>query len=676
MPIGTTQAPRSRIKITRHSRFAAGPSVGADRDWQSMATSSQLMTVKRLTLLLFVIVLSPVELMASTVTASSPSERDVERAIRSAADGDAVIVPAGTAAWTSTLNITKGISLLGSTSTSLAVTYATGASIEVNVNTFTGSQSLHVVSTAGFHPAGSLDVMTSTGLVTVNYAGISGNDFTNCSCSGSGVINSTYKAVGQGSAVDSTIIQDSVNPRAPLISVTSSLGKSYRVSGLTFQQLATTRSTRPLVKLTGNSHSLRFDHCHFALNGYVDNQVTVAGPIYGVFDHNVMEVAGAAGNQQAFRINNGYWTDQIGHAAWAAPTGFGTGNWFFIEDNYIINRSVQTLGKFFPYAGSMDGDIGGSAVVRHNHLYDVFIGTHGTQGLARGGRAYEIYNNDFHTANLKIGTYFGTRSGPLVSHDNTFDGYKLKGIGLAAFRAFTAYRGPWDAPVPSHWDVADTSNGTFTNAANPALTGASTPTNNTGSFNYNPVSGLYDSGKVSSGSRTTLVDTTKSWAANQWQYFTVRRLSDNAYAFIQSNTSNTLTVAAGDSARVNWSSGDQYEIRRMLILLDQPGRGQCDLITGHATGRGYQDVVDAVTGKAGWPNQALEPCYSWNDIYTPTGAHITMYASVGNKGILQPGRDFYSDTPMPGYKPYTYPHPLVSVGAKAASDREKNSTTQ
>ena len=26
----------------------------------------------------------------------------------------------------------------------------------------------------------------------------------------------------------------------------------------------------------------------------------------------------------------------------------------------------------------------------------------------------------------------------------------------------------------------------------------------------------------------------------------------------------------------------------------------------------------------------------------------------------QEGRDYYNNTPMPGYKPYIYPHPLVS----------------
>src|SRR5205085_624519 len=52
----------------------------------------------------------------ATVEAKSAALADVKSAIASARDGDTVIVPAGEASWTSTLLITKGITLQGSTS--------------------------------------------------------------------------------------------------------------------------------------------------------------------------------------------------------------------------------------------------------------------------------------------------------------------------------------------------------------------------------------------------------------------------------------------------------------------------------------------------------------------------------------------------------------------------------
>jgi hypothetical protein len=53
----------------------------------------------------------------AVINAASPSLTDVRRAIASAADGDTVIVPAGRAAWTSRLIITKGITIKGQTTT-------------------------------------------------------------------------------------------------------------------------------------------------------------------------------------------------------------------------------------------------------------------------------------------------------------------------------------------------------------------------------------------------------------------------------------------------------------------------------------------------------------------------------------------------------------------------------
>src|SRR5947207_4900562 len=54
-------------------------------------------------------------MQARIINAASPSLADVRGAIASAADGDTVIVPAGTASWTSALTIKKGITIQGQT---------------------------------------------------------------------------------------------------------------------------------------------------------------------------------------------------------------------------------------------------------------------------------------------------------------------------------------------------------------------------------------------------------------------------------------------------------------------------------------------------------------------------------------------------------------------------------
>src|SRR5215475_2079707 len=50
---------------------------------------------------------------AATITAPSCSQTDVRNAIAAASDGDIVQIPGGTCDWTSTLTITKGITLKG-----------------------------------------------------------------------------------------------------------------------------------------------------------------------------------------------------------------------------------------------------------------------------------------------------------------------------------------------------------------------------------------------------------------------------------------------------------------------------------------------------------------------------------------------------------------------------------
>src|ERR1700704_195759 len=71
-----------------------------------------------------------------------------------------------------------------------------------------------------------------------------------------------------GTAADNTIIQDNNARRRaggyPFITVQSQLGKSYRITGLTFDGgSATTINYNGMIMLAGNSHAVRVDHCNF-----------------------------------------------------------------------------------------------------------------------------------------------------------------------------------------------------------------------------------------------------------------------------------------------------------------------------------------------------------------------------------------------------------------------------
>ena len=86
--------------------------------------------------------------------------------------------------------------------------------------------------------------------------------------------------------------------------------------------------------------------------------------------------------------------------------------------------------------------------------------------------------------------------------------------------------------------------------------------------------------------------------------------------------------------------------------LDQVGRGTCaDQIRG-------DPPKNRRTNAASWPRNASEPLYVWNNDWTRVPNNQGQLIS-SQQAVIQAGRDWV-ETPMPGYTPYTYPHPLTS----------------
>ena len=487
---------------------------------------------------------------ARMINAASPSLADIRRAVASAADGDTITVPAGTAAWTSALTITKGITIQGQT--------------------------------------------------TVN--------------SDTGVCN------------DQTVLVDNL-VRVPggqgFFHCETNAGQSLRITGITFTGRGGLAETayNGAIRVSGNSNQVRLDHLHFT-NLYHTNYIAIYGNVRGVSDHVVENnIPGQLGQQKVF---NGAGSEGYGDAVWSQPAGYGGPDFFFFEDWYADNSG----GAPFSANGGWDANIGGKFVIRHCHLYNIEILCHGTEGgRTRGGRAQEIYNNDYHWSYLT--TMDGVRSGTLVVHDNTYDGIEPQGYGLQTYRMIFGYDGTWKgAHGANPWDYnATEADGGHINGHSPYL---------------------FESGTVSSAVNSpngTMTDSTKSWTSNQWNGYALRRPSDGATWRIAGNTNNTLNILQwGDPCCIQkWNVNNTYEIHKVLQALDQPGAGGSDPISG-------------ANPTPKWLHQVREGCYSWNNIYTPNGHHINWRPA--SPGLLE-GRDYFSATPLPGYTPYTYPHPLT-----------------
>jgi hypothetical protein len=432
-----------------------------------------------------------------------------------------------------------------------------------------------------------------------------------------------------GACNDQTILLDNFPDNYPgghgFFHCTVNTGQSLRITGLTFSAAPGNNVTQynGALRVSGNSTTVRLDHLHFT-NLNQNNALAIYGTIYGVADHIVEDNIPSQKCQS--RIYNG---GTYGDPAFNQPAGYGGPNFFFIEDWYINNTAGPNTAS-----GGFDALNGGKYVVRHCKLFDVEILCHGTEdGRSRGGRAQEIYNNEYHWSySTKMD---GIRSGTLITHDNTYVGVKPTGYGLQTYRTFHAYGGVFNgADGQNAWDYNATESDGVTHI--------------NGHAPY-----LFDSGTITSASGNdpcTVNDTSKSWSANQWASYELRRSSDGATAYIQSNTGTSLTVRQWSSSDAHWGSGQAYQIRRVLMALDQPGLGAGDLLSG-----------DNPTPR--WLNQVREGCWSWNNIYTPDGSHINFSQgfNAGNGSGLVQGLDYFNNTPMPGYTPYVYPHPLTQT---------------
>lgn len=377
-----------------------------------------------------------------------------------------------------------------------------------------------------------------------------------------------------------------------------------------------------------------------------------------------------------------------GDPAWANPVDWGSGNFVFMEDNYLSHSNDYSV---------HDGWNGGRSVIRHNVIKGARIVNHGTEssGRLRSMRAMEIYGNLFdNTSNKGLTYYIDIRGGPALIYDNTIIGRDLIDVVFNAYRRHSKFT-PWGpADGTMLWDAALTDDG----AETPGGAG----------------DGVYDGGTVTSAGVNTITDAGKSWTTNQWVGYTLRvtyphtatggglgsvvvsgagwtpgqwnnwsitNTQTNEKGNVSGNTDSTLTLhtnyfrpsfTAGDdfvlsrAGRVvsntdvtitvsndfqgnsqNFADATAYELRKLDWVLDGPGRGQTTFLAPNPTfSPNHQNL-----------SQGIDGLYLWNN--TDNGGPIEVSNNTG--GQVKLGREYFEEE-LEGYTPYTYPHPLRAVG--------------
>ncbi len=416
---------------------------------------------------------------------------------------------------------------------------------------------------------------------------------------------------------DQTIVVDNVTNRFASVGFLQILIPSgtaplvSRITGITFQGGSTVNSSMKMIHYSGSNPNARFRFDHNHMTGVRMLQcLWLEANGFGVADHNVWDGPNI-GQQQQNQVRNG---TGYGDLEFSQDALWGTEKAFFFEDNWVENATSGA------YAG-VDSYSGARYVIRNSYLKDIETLDHGTElGRGRGGRTVEFYRNRF---NLVSGTTVldGIRCGTMIAWGNRFIGVKPLGWGLATFRLFHSWSGPSDvfggATGVNAWDWND------------------------------PV--LYDSGTVTAstnGGTQTISDSTKSWVPNQWVGYTASNAAGTVTLLIEGNTANSLTgpIYSGPFMLI----GEQYEIRKVLQPIDMSCRGRGDLLIGDNPAPHFL-------------NQVREPCYAWDNIYVPDGSNIGGFV-VSHNPQLVANLDYFNNTVMPGYVPYTYPHPLVTGG--------------
>jgi len=420
-----------------------------------------------------------------------------------------------------------------------------------------------------------------------------------------------------GTSIDNTIIQDNIPLAANNGLIELKAPGGQRVTGITFVQGRTQMQSNGIIRVTGTTPT-RIDHCVFD-HVYFSPMIGVSDYNYGVIDHNTKR--NPISNEGLVHFTMGWQSGTHGDPPWMLPAGYGGPDFFFVEDNLSY--------------GGMDLTLGSKVVVRYNRFVYANMASHGTgQSFhdGRAARAVEIYNNQWRLAQ----NYYaltGSTGGGVVVHDNRIvplDGV-VDGISMQVYRMIYNFGSPFfGANGASPWDY---------NATEPD-----------GSHVDGHPPRLFASGTITSATGSTVTDSTKNWSTNRWRGYSIRRPSDGATAVISSNTNHTLSIGQWQSQ--GFAVGNTYEIRKAIQVLDQPGLGA--------------QVGTMNRNNPRWMRQATEPCYSWNN-RDQNNNLVNFTTGTGGTTIIQ-GRDYFNNTPMPGYTPYTYPHPLASGAGPARTD--------
>lgn len=406
----------------------------------------------------------------------------------------------------------------------------------------------------------------------------------------------------EGAGIGKTVISDeSPKNDKGIFAVITEEGKSFRLTGFTFQGGNTVYGSDGVIGITGTTRSWRIDHCQFSLPK--SRPIVIRGFTYGVIDHCDFNLNQTGG----IYVDHSLWGGHAyGDGSWADELSLGTGKAIYMEDNTFFTQDWVD--------GFVDSCGGARWVFRRNQVKNKGLGNHGTDSTnrTRGTFSYEIYANSFdRSLATSWWTVFHTRSGTGVMFDNVITGrFNSLGIG-SVYRTWHAFPAFGGCDGTSPYDLNDER--------------------------------IHDSGSHTGGNGEAVLEAAgKTWTPDQWVGYSLYNKNQSKSGMITANTATAITVFPDPyDEDLIWNSGDDFEILRAYPCLDQVGRSTGNLISGDTP------------APEEWPQQVREPFYEWNNTINGTDGDFT-----GRPPLVE-GRDYYNDAKRPDYSPYIHPHPLT-----------------
>jgi hypothetical protein len=427
-------------------------------------------------------------------------------------------------------------------------------------------------------------------------------------------------------AADNTVIQDAYASNSPLMSITvGGPSTTFRMTGLTVEGgdigSSSYNKYNCLVNFSGGSQNFRVDHSHFDNTTYTpaatSSMVRIGGSIEGVMDHNVVDLGSNTSDANGFQTFNDI-GDSIGNGdgAWASPTGWGTSEFVFMENNQFNGGYPN------------DCTVAGRFVMRYNFFNgsSTTVQTHATKsdaGPIRGCRGYEYYHN--YIVNSSEGdAATGSKGGPALVWGNT-----MAPNAYYRFWAGSTDRqsgGQAETATPNGWGYCGTA--VLSNGVGSGWDGNSILT-----LGYPCLDGLGRGQTVQALNGANFPNRLNSSTGTiAWphQYLEPIYLFDNSFG------SATLSIR------------DTSTTQNIDVFSDNPA-----FVGATGTGSGLLAARPLVCA----------PGLGGTYYTSPTGSYgVAYWATDANSG----NGELYVCTSLNNwtgiYQPYTYPHPLVGGG--------------